>query len=194
MKFASKALSLAALALFALSGIAEAAPAVRMTPPNMKTPYLNPTRPGLAPGAFVRFCVANAQDCQASAGEDTIATTAKDLDLLKSINTEINHSIEPRYDQVSHDRWQADVASGDCEDYALTKRRRLIQAGFAPAALRIAVARTWSGEGHAVLVVRTDRGDVILDNRFDQIKRWNATDMRILKIQSGANPRLWLDL
>lgn len=194
MKRMTKTFTLAACSLVAMATMALGAPAQRMMPPGLKSPYLSTGRPGMAPFAFVRFCVANANDCTASDGEDTIVMTPERVAQLKSINGAVNRAITPQYDQVSLDRWQADVTAGDCEDYALTKRRRLISAGFAPAALRIAVARTWSGEGHAVLVVRTDRGDVVLDNRFDQIKRWNATDMRILKIQSGANPRLWFEL
>ncbi|MEA3535464.1 transglutaminase-like cysteine peptidase [Rhizobium sp. CC-YZS058] len=194
MKRMTKTFTLAACSLVAMATMALGAPAQRMMPPGLKSPYLSTGRPSMAPFAFVRFCVANADDCTASDGEDTIVMSPERVAQLKSINGAVNRAITPQYDQVSLDRWQADVTAGDCEDYALTKRRRLIGAGFAPAALRIAVARTWSGEGHAVLVVRTDRGDVVLDNRFDQIKRWNATDMRILKIQSGANPRLWFEL
>ncbi len=194
MKRLSQSLAVTAYVLAGMTSQALSAPVQRMLPPGMKSAYLTAGRPSMAPFAFVRFCVANADDCAASDGDETIATTPDQVDTLKSINIAVNRAIKPQYDTVSQDRWQADVIAGDCEDYALTKRRRLIHAGFSPAALRIAVARTWSGEGHAVLVVRTDRGDVVLDNRFDQIKRWNATDMRILKIQSGTNPRLWFDL
>lgn len=53
---------------------------------------------------------------------------------------------------------------GDCEDFALLKRRELIEAGWAPSALSIAMVINRDGEGHAVLVARTDQGDFILDN------------------------------
>ena len=89
------------------------------------------------------------------------------------------------------DVWQVGVAAGDCEEFALTKRRNLIALGWPSRALRIAVARTGSGEGHAVLVVKSSRGDLVLDNRTDEIKPWTQTDLRWVKIQSGDNPRLW---
>ncbi|ALL14892.1 transglutaminase-like cysteine peptidase [Caulobacter henricii] len=53
---------------------------------------------------------------------------------------------------------------GDCEDYALEKRRRLIEAGVSSDALTLAVVITRSGERHAVLVAAFDAGDVVLDN------------------------------
>lgn len=76
----------------------------------------------------------------------------------------------------------------------LTKRRRLVALGVSARALRVAVGRTPSGEGHAVLVVATDRGDMIMDNRFDKIVGWKASDIHILKIQSAENPKLWFEV
>ena len=53
---------------------------------------------------------------------------------------------------------------GDCEDYALEKRRRLIEAGVPAEAMSMAVAITRRGERHAVLVVAFESGDMVLDN------------------------------
>ncbi len=86
------------------------------------------------------------------------------------------------------------VTAGDCEDFALTKRDHLIAMGWSPKALRIAVTKTPYGEGHAVLVVKTDQGDLVLDNRSNAIKGWKDTDLRWLMIQSGDNPRVWYEL
>ena len=58
-------------------------------------------------------------------------------------------------------RHYPDVA-GDCEDLVLQKRRLLVQAGWPISSLLITVARQANGDGHAVLTVLTDRGDVIL--------------------------------
>ncbi|SON58066.1 hypothetical protein HDIA_4525 [Hartmannibacter diazotrophicus] len=145
-------------------------------------------RPTLAPFGYVRFCHKNPDDCRG--GKATaIASDAASLARLGEVNRTINRTIRPRNDKG--DVWSADVASGDCEDYALSKRRALVHAGFPAAALRIAVAVTPSGEGHAVLVVRTAKGDMVLDNRFDTILSWSRTDLTWKKIASSENPLVW---
>ncbi len=49
----------------------------------------------------------------------------------------------------------------------LLKRRLLIRAGWPREALLITVVRDRKDEGHAVLTVKTDRGEFILDNQVD---------------------------
>lgn len=84
--------------------------------------------------------------------------------------------------------------SGDCEDYAITKRHKLIAQGWPIRSLRLAVARTAWGEGHAVLVVKTSDGDLVLDNLTSAIKPFQKSGLRFLKIQSEDNPRMWFAL
>ena len=72
----------------------------------------------------------------------------------------------------------------------MSKRKALIAAGFPASALRLAVVKTRQGEGHAVLVVKTDKGDRILDNRTNAIRAWKQSDLRPIKI-AGANPLSW---
>jgi predicted transglutaminase-like cysteine proteinase len=81
---------------------------------------------------------------------------------------------------------------GDCEDYALLKRQRLIQAGFPGGALLLTVVKQRNGEGHSILTIKTNRGDYVLDNLNDQVKPWNATDYRYVKRQSQADPNVWV--
>lgn len=60
---------------------------------------------------------------------------------------------------------------GDCEDFALTKYRALIDAGFPAADLRLAlVEESFTGEQHAVLVANYNDRRLILDNRRDDIE------------------------
>lgn len=56
------------------------------------------------------------------------------------------------------------------------------------------MVRLPNGEGHAILTVRTDRGDFVLDNLNDEIKLWNATDYRFLKRQSSNHTGRWVSL
>ena len=50
------------------------------------------------------------------------------------------------------------------------------------------------GKGHAVLTVRTEVGDFILDNKVDEVRLWNEVPYRFLLRQSYLNPRIWMDL
>ncbi len=75
----------------------------------------------------------------------------------------------------------------DCEDFALLKRRMLIQRGFSAADLLMTVVRKPDGEGHAVLTLRTAEGDFVLDNLASDVKPWFATPYSFVKRQSSYN-------
>lgn len=157
--------------------------------------YISEKRRTSAPFAHVMFCAQNPNECAARDGASEVSLNAFASKQLRSVNASVNRSIRPVNDRSEQgDVWQVNVKSGDCEDFALTKRNHLIAMGWSSKALRIAVTRTPNGEGHAVLVVKTDRGDLVLDNRSNSIKAWNDTDLRWLIIQSGDNPRVWYEL
>lgn len=113
---------------------------------------------------------------------------------MEAINTTVNHSIRARRDPIGQDLWSIDVASGDCEDYALAKRHELIRSGFPSRAVRLAVGETSAGEAHAVVIVKTDRGDLALDNRADTPQTVNKLDIVWKKIESSDNPKYWRSL
>ena len=68
----------------------------------------------------------------------------------------------------------------------LLKRRMLMQAGWPREALLITVVRDKKGDGHAVLTVKTDKGEFILDNQDEQILLWSETGYRFVKRQSQS--------
>lgn len=195
-----KTLTIAAAAALTLMAGAQSAYALgpvnlaRGLNQNSGVQYLVARQATLAPFAFVKFCRSNPADCSSSGGASIAHLTTERERVLRRVNAQINRSIRPTNEIGRNDVWQADVASGDCEDFALTKRRKLISLGWSPRTLRIAVARTASGEGHAVLVVKTSKGDLVLDNRTSAIKRWQRTDLNWVKIQSAENPRRWYSL
>ena len=76
----------------------------------------------------------------------------------------------------------------------LEKRRELAAKGISLSNLLITVVRKPDGEGHAVLTVRTDKGDFILDNLSDSVKAWGETDYRYLKRQSSVNTGRWVSI
>jgi predicted transglutaminase-like cysteine proteinase len=145
-------------------------------------------RTTLAPFSYIKFCQRQPSECRGGV-EATVAWDLHARMRLARINRRVNRLMRPQRDTA--DVWSPGVAAGDCEDFALTKRQLLIHAGFPASALKMAVARVRGGEGHAVLVVRTSRGDLVLDNRNDRLTEWHRTDLTWLKIASAEDPRIW---
>ncbi|KAA3501673.1 MULTISPECIES: transglutaminase-like cysteine peptidase [Rhizobium/Agrobacterium group] len=156
--------------------------------------FMSTSRPTIAPIAFAKFCDNAADQCVRIGDRDTIELTKQKRTELQRINSEINTAIVYVGELEGQDEWKLNPASGDCDDYAVTKRQRLLRAGWPSGALRIATARTPNGIGHAVLVVSTTQGDLVLDNRTNVVKPWKAVDLKWIKIQSHENPRVWLKL
>ena len=154
------------------------------------------TRP---PIGWVEFCVEYDPECKTkpSAPRDVVLSNQAWKDLLR-INLWANTNIKPMTD-MEHwgvvERWNyPDDGYGDCEDYVLQKRKMLIQAGWPREALLITVVRDKNGDGHAVLTVKTDKGEYILDNQTDDIVLWSDTGYRFVKRQSQSDPNAWVAL
>lgn len=185
------------VALIGTAAPAYAGPAAGLARPLKIAPssqFITTSRHTLAPFAFIRFCRANTGDCAIGQGESVVQMDKDKRRELSNINLKINQAISPTNDDQDDDQWNVDVTSGDCEDFALTKRRQLIAAGWPSRSLRMAVVRTPEGEGHAVLVVKTSQGDLVLDNRTSAIRPWNSTGLKWIKIQSETNPKLWYEI
>ena len=76
----------------------------------------------------------------------------------------------------------------------LLKRKMLMNKGFSASNLLITVVLQPNGEGHAVLTVRTDRGDFVLDNMRNKVMNWSETEYTYLKRQDTANPGRWVKI
>lgn len=150
------------------------------------------------PIGFVEFCARDAAECRPlGSTARKVRLTPKRWRQLQEVNSAINRRIAPASDLELYgiaEHWALPTDAGDCEDYVLLKKRQLQGLGFAAEALLIAVVLDEQSEGHAVLMVRTDAGDLVLDNRRDEIKRWTETRYQFLKRQSEENPRKWLAL
>ena len=150
------------------------------------------------PYAFVGFCERNPRECARGPQEDQrfYASPAR-MKELDAVNRAINHEIEPSTDIDLYgmtDYWTMPSTKGDCEDYVLLKRKRLMELGWPASALLITVVRDERGEGHAVLTARTMQGDYVLDNKTDEIKLWHRTRYEFVMRQSYLNPRVWMTL
>ena len=58
----------------------------------------------------------------------------------------------------------------------------------------ITVVRDSRGDGHAVLTVKTDKGEFILDNQHEDVLLWSETSYRFVKRQSQSDPNVWVAL
>lgn len=118
------------------------------------------------------------------------------LKLITSINRDVNREVQKANDFDLYgmpEYWTLPQVIdgkmyGDCEDYALEKRRRLIEAGVSAEALSMAVVVTRRGERHAVLVVAFESGDVVLDNLTPWPTPWAALGYTWIQRQvAGSN-------
>jgi predicted transglutaminase-like cysteine proteinase len=152
-----------------------------------------------APIGWIEFCVEYDPECKTKPSQprDVMLSAAAWKD-LERVNQYVNTHVKPMTD-MEHwgvvERWNyPDDGYGDCEDYVLQKRRMLMQTGWPREALLITVVRDKHGDGHAVLTVKTDKGEYILDNQNDQILLWSDTGYRFVKRQSQSDPNVWVSL
>ena len=152
-----------------------------------------------APIGWVEFCAESPGECRGGPSEprDIVMSQTAWRDLLK-VNRWVNETIKPMTD-MDHwgviEKWSLPSDGyGDCEDYVLLKRKMLIDAGWPREALLITVVRDKKGEGHAVLTVKTDKGEFILDNQNENVVLWTETGYRFVKRQSQGDPNAWVAL
>lgn len=177
----------ALLATLVVLGSAAGALAANVLP--VATSPVMPGAEARAPIGWVDFCQRHAADCDLALSEpDRIRLTPAAWAQVLAVNMAVNAEITPVTDE---DHWGVaeswDYPSdgkGDCEDYALLKRQRLIAAGLPRRALLMTVVLDEQRAGHAVLMVRTDRGDLILDNKRDAILPWTQTGYVYIKRES----------
>jgi predicted transglutaminase-like cysteine proteinase len=155
--------------------------------------------PTLTPMGWADFCYRYKTECQAGPARPVdVEATPANIALLDRVNRKVNLQIEPQSD-MQHwsavDRWDLPTDGyGDCEDYALLKRKLLIEAGLPRSALLITIVRDEMNEGHAILTVKTSRGELVLDNMNDDVKLWSRTPYRFIKRQSQEDQNVWITI
>ncbi len=149
---------------------------------------LVPRRPLLA---HVRFCLIYPDQCEERTDRRDPALQSVDhLRQIRRVNIAVNRAIHPRPDG-EFDSWDINVTHGDCEDYALQKRKELIDLGWPTELLRIAIVRIQNGTLHAVLLVNIDGTDYALDNLRSQVLPWYQTPYDYLMTQGTQDIRSW---
>lgn len=178
-----------------VAGCASAPPAL----PQSVSALPDTHRAAAVPAGFTSFCTRFPDQCTAGAQDkQQVTLDLKTWLLLINVNKSVNESIWPEDDSVHYGRaeyWTIPTDGyGDCDDYALTKRQKLQQAGLPELALRIAVVYSARSGRHAVLTVATDKGDLVLDNLTQDIVPWHATDYHWIERQDATNPMKWVSL
>jgi predicted transglutaminase-like cysteine proteinase len=156
------------------------------------------TGPTSIPVGAAEFCKSHRDECTPNVRiVDAETLTQRSWDQLVAVNDDVNRRIVSETDQDLYnvaEFWSYPDGRGDCEDFALEKRRQLIQAGWDASTLLMTVVRERNGNGHAVLMVRTDRGDLVLDNLDGRVRVWQDTPYEYIKRQSQTDAGRWVGL
>jgi predicted transglutaminase-like cysteine proteinase len=149
-----------------------------------------------APSGFVDFCKRNPGQC-AYAPAPAVTLSPQVWRALEDVNAAWNNAVKPEDDAAHYgqaDYWTIPTDGyGDCEDYALGKRKSLMDAGLPAADLRVALVQTPGGTSHAVLTVSTNGGDYVLDNLNPEIRPWRQINYSWVARQS-EDPSHWVSV
>ncbi|MFK0382405.1 MULTISPECIES: transglutaminase-like cysteine peptidase [Rhizobium/Agrobacterium group] len=150
------------------------------------------------PIGHYEFCQTYQSECRpTSLDNGPMKLTEDSWKTILDVNYTVNTTITPMTDMEIYgveERWAYPTTAGDCEDFVLLKRKMLMNKGISPSNLLITVVLQPNGQGHAVLTVRTDRGDFILDNMRNKVMNWSETEYTYLKRQDSANPGRWVKI
>ncbi len=151
------------------------------------------------PVGHYEFCLRKPDECGSTDSRGAPVELTRELwSRIVEVNNYVNTTVIPRTDWELwgvEEYWSYPVNGyGDCEDYALEKRRLLIRSGVPAASLLMTVVRQPNGDGHAVLTVHTSMGDFVLDNLEPRVLRWNETEYQFLKRVSTRHAGTWTSI
>jgi predicted transglutaminase-like cysteine proteinase len=166
---------------------------------SLKASYISVGGPTLVPYGWVDFCNRYAGECATKPMPALdVNFTAQSFKVIKRINAWANANIKAKSDSdhwSTVDRWDYPTDGyGDCEDFVLLKRRLLMEEGFPRQGLLVTVVKDEHGDGHAVLTVKTNQGEFILDNLVEEVKPWARVPYKFVKRQSQTDPNQWVDI
>jgi predicted transglutaminase-like cysteine proteinase len=161
--------------------------------PGFAASHIAATRSVIAPPPFLSACHRYAWLCNSQAGRHMSDDEA--MPLLKQVNSRVNSEIIPAEDKATSgqaDYWSLPInGRGDCEDYALMKRKELLDAGLPSSMLAVAVVLDRGGKNHSVLMARLGSGDYVLDNLSGSVRPWESTGYTFIARQNFQSPRNW---
>ena len=148
------------------------------------------------PQGHTGYCKRHSEDCVPHVVEPPVRLGRGHMSDLEMVNNTVNRTVvdatDSKYYKVE-EYWTYPEKYGDCEDYVLEKRRMLKELGWPISSLLITVVadKEKKGYDHAVLTVRTDKGDYILDNIDSRILTWDETKYRYIARQSEEHSGWW---
>jgi predicted transglutaminase-like cysteine proteinase len=155
-----------------------AAPAAASDLPYCVRMELPVARIEAAPNPYAEFCSRETAAC-ALEGAPVIDWTDEVHRRLEAVNQEVNREVSLISDwgnSGQEEHWSfPERGMGDCEDFALEKRRRLVAGGLPGAALTCAIVfHEVRFFPHAILLAETTTGTWALDNLYDEVLCWDA--------------------
>ena len=151
------------------------------------------------PIGWLQFCEERPYGCRTSdPSKAVVRLTPSRAAQLQHVNLSINRALKPVPD-IQHygvpQRWTIPTDGiGSCHHYMLMKRQALVRLGWPQSALVVTVVRDRRSQGRAILTVRTDRGDLVLDNLSSKVMSWSSTGYQFLMRQSGSSPNAFVAL
>ena len=149
------------------------------------------------PIGHYEFCKRNPDECAIRTQAQPERLSEEFRARLAALTSTVNKAVKPVSDKDLYGKdefWTYPDKAGDCEEYVLEKRRILMQEGVSPSNLLITAVRKPDREGHAVLTVRTDAGDLVLDNLNDSVKMWYETPYSYIKRQAAYDTGRWVSI
>ena len=154
------------------------------------------------------YCERYPGDCQSNESDEVVMLDDHTLGLIVGINQSVNLEVAGADDIDLHwmsEWWTYPDKYGDCEDYVLEKRRRFKAMGVSASALLITYVivdlevinpdQKFEDDDryidHAVLTVRTDKGDLILDNLVSEVLPWQYSPHYFISRQTPLHARKW---
>jgi predicted transglutaminase-like cysteine proteinase len=168
-----------------------------LTSPVLADTWLKTGGVAKTPAGHYNYCQRGGRHCGGQKAYAPAKMTSKKWSKLKKVNTQVNRAIAPATDMQTRgvaEYWEIPKKRGDCEDYSMLKRSKLLSAGFKSSQLSLAKVRQRSGEAHVVLVARTNEGDFALDNLTNSVRLVSRTGLKFLSIQSAKNASKWLTI
>lgn len=179
------ALALAFLAVSALPGESAAGPLPAQ---------VSEFQPAKAPEGARQLCRNYAWAC-GSVTADALEEESEIEAAAREVNLAVNRKVRPVNDADNYgmaENWTLPAGNrGDCEDYALLKKKLLIERGVPAERLLLTVVIKNSLEPHVVLLFRGAEADYLLDNMTDAMLPWHLTGYTVVKMQSAADKTAW---
>ena len=155
----------------------------------------------LPPIGHSRFCVRYPDDCKVHEIDfrhRNITLTSERWNELRAVNRNVNRLITAAVTDGdgTTEEWRISPPTGDCKDYAITKRHELLARGWPSRSLLLSEVVIRSGEHHLFLVVRVKDADLVLDNLNDEIQLVSMIHSQYfwVRVQSPENPKFWTRL